>query len=138
MLIGSTDQFAGTPSRLTNASQPNAPALCPHGGRVEGVQLIGGTAQYTAGVEQFVARLAQQHLSLMNEGDLVRDFVQIARDVAGQQDRVIFVLHEVVQQIEHLIPHDRVKAARRLVKQQQLASCDSAAATFSLVFMPLE
>ena len=39
-------------------------ALCPHGGRVKGVQLIGGAAQYTAGVEQLVARLAQQHLAL--------------------------------------------------------------------------
>ena len=87
MLTGSTDQFAGTPSRLTNASQPKCThALCPHGGRVEGVQLIGGAAQYTAGVEQLVARLAQQHLALVDEGDLVRDFVQIARDMTGQTE----------------------------------------------------
>ena len=32
-----------------------------------------------------LVRLAQQHLALVNKGDLVRDFVQIARDVAGQQ-----------------------------------------------------
>ena len=56
----------------------------------------------------------------MNKGDLIRDFVQITRDVTRQQDRMVFVLHEVVQQVEHLIPHDRVKTARRLVKQQQL------------------
>ena len=72
------------------------------------------------------------------KGDLVRDFVQIARDVAGQQDCVIFVLHEVVQQIEYLIPHDRVKTARRLVKQQQLRAMRQRRRDIQLGFMPLE
>ena len=57
---------------------------------------------------------------MMDKRDIVRDLVEVARDVAGQQHGVRFVLHEIVQQVEHLVPHDRVKSARRLVQNQQL------------------
>ena len=71
--------------------------------------------------EQAVLFLKEGDLSLMDERDVIADFLQIARNVGGNEDGMGVVLHKIIEDIQNFVSDDRVEAAGRLVEQQQAA-----------------
>ena len=56
----------------------------------------------------------------MQEGDGIAQLFQVADDVGGDKDGVVFVPGKVQQQVDHLVPHHRVQPVGGFVQQQQL------------------
>ena len=55
----------------------------------------------------------------MEERDVVGDLFQIRCDMGGQQNRMAFVLHEVQENIQDVVPHDGIQARCGFIKNQQ-------------------
>lgn len=57
---------------------------------------------------------------MVQHGDVVGDAFEIARDVAGEEDRVGLVLHELGDDVEELVAGERVEARRRFVEDEEV------------------
>ena len=55
----------------------------------------------------------------MQEGHIITDFLQVACNVRRNKDRVVFVLHELEEQVEQLVADDRIQPACRFVEDEQ-------------------
>ena len=63
--------------------------------------------------------LAEDQLAFVQEGNVVADLFQVADNVGGDQNGVVFVPGEFVKNVHDLVPDDRVKAAGGLVQNQK-------------------
>src|SRR5699024_1783157 len=70
--------------------------------------------------DQFILGLGKYDLALMQEHDVISDFFQVAGDVGGKQNGMVFVLNKIQKQIENIVPYHRVKTAGCFVQNQQL------------------
>ena len=52
----------------------------------------------------------------MQEGDIVCDFFQIIGDMGREEDAVLLVLNEFEQEVEDIIPYNRVQTTGSLVQ----------------------
>ena len=55
----------------------------------------------------------------MEEGDIVAQLLQVAKDVGGDEDGVVLLPGELVEDLQHLIPDDGVQTGGGLVQHQQ-------------------
>ena len=55
----------------------------------------------------------------MDVGDVVRRLLQVAGDVAGDEDGVVLVADEAQKFVQNLVPHHRVQAAGGLVQDEE-------------------
>ena len=88
-------------------------------GRVDGAQVGGGAAHPAVAVQNVVLGLREDDLPLVDVGDVVRRLLQVAGDVAGDEDGVVLVADEAQKFIQNLVPHHRVQSGGGLVQDQQ-------------------
>ena len=87
--------------------------------RVDTGKLLVGAFQYPVLFLQLVALLAEFQPALVDKAYVVRDVLQVAGYVGGDQDRVGFVLNEFKQHVENFAAYHGIKSAGGLVQDQQ-------------------
>lgn len=68
---------------------------------------------------QLVPPGAQHELTVAEECQLVGNAIDIGQNVGGVQNRVLSVLGDLPQDVQHLRPNHRVEIGSGLVQQQQ-------------------
>ena len=63
--------------------------------------------------------LAENQSAFVEEGNVVADLFQVADNVGGDQNGVVFVPRKFVKNVHDLVPDDRVKAAGGFVQNQK-------------------
>ena len=62
---------------------------------VDRVQLLVGTLEYAVALHHLVALLGEHYLALVDKADIIRDMLEVARDMRRYQYRVALVLHKL-------------------------------------------
>lgn len=88
-------------------------------GGVDPVQVGLGAGDLAVAGEQLVLDPGDGDLSLVEVGHVVAGLLQVAGDVAGDEDGVVLVLDKVQKFVQNFIPHHRVKTRGGLVQHQQ-------------------
>lgn len=90
-------------------------------------------------VPQRILFFMEEQSAVIQQGDGVRDLVQVAGDVGGQQDGVAFLLQEFQKDIQNFIPYQGIP--KPLVGSSSISSSAPwlmAAAMDSFIFIPRE
>ena len=70
-------------------------------------------------IAQVIFLFVENNFALVDEGNIVGNFLQVGCNVGGHHNRVIFVLHKFQKYIQYVIPHNRIETAGSFVQNQQ-------------------
>ena len=88
---------------------------------------LGRTQMGDAHLGDLVGRAVHEHRPVVDEHDGVGEVLEVARDMARDEDRTPVALHPLAQHVEHLLAHDGVEAGGGLVQDEQVrAACEHA------------